>query len=70
MLLPLFVPLAVLSLLAGRLTARYGARPVMLGAAVVAAGGQLCLLLISVNAGCSTCPRAPGVTWQSGRVTV
>jgi MFS transporter, DHA2 family, methylenomycin A resistance protein len=51
MLLPLFVPLAVLSLLAGRLTARYGARPVMLGAALVAAAGQLCLLLISVNAG-------------------
>jgi DHA2 family methylenomycin A resistance protein-like MFS transporter len=50
MLLPLFVPLAVLSLLAGRLTARYGARPVMLGAALAAAG-QLCLLLISVNAG-------------------
>ena len=51
MLLPLFVPLAVLSLSAGRLTARYGARPVMLGAALVAAAGQLCLLLISVNAG-------------------
>jgi DHA2 family methylenomycin A resistance protein-like MFS transporter len=51
MLLPLFVPLAVLSLLAGRLTARYGARPVMLGAALVGAAGQLCLLLISVDAG-------------------
>ncbi len=51
MLLPLFVPLAVLSLLAGRLTARYGAQPVMLGAALVAAAGQLCLLLISVKAG-------------------
>ncbi|HEX3491133.1 MAG TPA: MFS transporter, partial [Streptosporangiaceae bacterium] len=51
MLLPLFVPLAVLSLFAGRLTARYGARPVMLGAALVGAAGQLGLLLISVNAG-------------------
>jgi DHA2 family methylenomycin A resistance protein-like MFS transporter len=51
MLLPLFVPLALLSLLAGRLTARYGARPVMLGAALTAAAGQLCLLLISVDAG-------------------
>lgn len=51
MLLPLFVPLAVLSVLAGRLTARYGARPVMLGAALTAAAGQLCLLLISVDAG-------------------
>lgn len=51
MLLPLFVPLAALSLFAGRLTARYGARPVMLGAALVAAAGQLCLLLVSVDAG-------------------
>jgi MFS transporter, DHA2 family, methylenomycin A resistance protein len=51
MLLPLFVPLSVLSLFAGRLTARYGPRPVMLGAALVGAAGQLCLLLISVNAG-------------------
>jgi DHA2 family methylenomycin A resistance protein-like MFS transporter len=51
LLLPLFVPLAALSLFAGRLTARHGARPVMLGAALVAAAGQLCLLLISVNTG-------------------
>jgi MFS transporter, DHA2 family, methylenomycin A resistance protein len=51
MLLPLFVPLSALSLFAGRLTARYGARPVMLGAALVAAAGQLCLLLVSVSAG-------------------
>src|SRR5581483_4727910 len=51
MLLPLFAPLAVLSPLAGRLTARHGARPVMLGAALIAAAGQLCLLLISVTAG-------------------
>lgn len=51
MLLPLFVPLSVLSLLAGRLTARYGPRPVMLGAALVGAAGQLCLLLISADAG-------------------
>ena len=50
MLLPLFVPLAVLSPLAGGLTVRYGARPVMLGAALAAAAGQLCLLLISVDA--------------------
>lgn len=51
MLLPLFVPLAALSPFAGRLTARYGARPVMLGAALVAAAGQQCLLLVSAGAG-------------------
>ncbi len=51
MLLPLFAPLGVLSPLAGRLTARHGARPVMFGAALAAAAGQLCLLLISVTAG-------------------
>lgn len=54
MLLPLFVPLAVLSPLAGRLTARHGPRPVMLGAAIVGAAGQLCLLLITPT---STYPR-------------
>lgn len=47
MLLPLFVPLATLSPLAGRLTARHGPRPVLLAGAVLAASGQLCLLLIT-----------------------
>jgi len=47
MLLPLFVPLAVLSPLAGRLTARHGPRPVLLAGAVLAAAGQLCLLFVS-----------------------
>lgn len=47
MLLPLFVPLAVLSPLAGRLTARHGPRPVLLTGAVLAAAGQLCLLLVN-----------------------
>jgi MFS transporter, DHA2 family, methylenomycin A resistance protein len=47
MLLPLFAPLAVTSPLAGRLTARYGPRPVMLTGAAIAAAGQLCLLLVT-----------------------
>lgn len=38
-------------MIAGRLTARYGARPVILAAALTSAAGQLCLLLISVSAG-------------------
>jgi MFS transporter, DHA2 family, methylenomycin A resistance protein len=46
-LLPLFAPLAVASPFAGRLTARYGPRPVMLGAAIVAAAGQTALLLVT-----------------------
>lgn len=49
MLLPLFVPAAAAAPLAGRLTARYGPRPVMLGASIIAAAGQLCLLAITVT---------------------
>ena len=51
MLLPLFAPLAVTSPLAGRLTARYGPRPVMLAGAAIAAAGQLCLLLVTPATG-------------------
>jgi DHA2 family methylenomycin A resistance protein-like MFS transporter len=51
MLLPLFAPLAVTSPLAGRLTARHGPRPVMLAGAAIAAGGQLCLLLVTPATG-------------------
>lgn len=54
MLLPLFVPLAALSPLAGRLTARHGPRLVLLAGAILAAAGQLCLLLVSTT---STYPR-------------
>ena len=50
MVLPLFAPLAVTSPLAGRLTARYGPRPVMLTGAAIAAAGQLCLLLVTPSA--------------------
>jgi DHA2 family methylenomycin A resistance protein-like MFS transporter len=53
-LLPLFVPLAALSPLAGRLTARHGPRPVLVAGAVLAGTGQLCLLLVSTT---STYPR-------------
>lgn len=48
-LLPLFVPLAALSPLAGRLTARHGPRPVLLAGALLAAAGQLCLLFVSTT---------------------
>jgi len=51
MLLPLFAPLAMTSPLAGRLTARYGPRPVMLAGAAIAAAGQLCVLLVTPGAG-------------------
>ena len=51
MLLPLFAPLAVTSPLAGRLTARYGPRPVLLAGAAIAAAGQLCLLLVTPATG-------------------
>ena len=51
MLLPLFLPPVIASPLAGRLTARSGPRPVMLGAAAVASAGQLCLLLVTPAAG-------------------
>ncbi|HEX4094121.1 MAG TPA: MFS transporter [Trebonia sp.] len=51
MLLPLFAPLAVMSPLAGRLTARHGPRPVMLAGAAVAGAGQLCLLMVTPATG-------------------
>jgi DHA2 family methylenomycin A resistance protein-like MFS transporter len=51
MLLPLFVPLAVLSPLAGRLTARHGPRPVLLTGAALAAAGQLSLLAVTPASG-------------------
>jgi DHA2 family methylenomycin A resistance protein-like MFS transporter len=51
MLLPLFVPLAALSPLAGRLTARSGPRPVLLAGAVLAAAGQLSLLAVTPASG-------------------
>jgi MFS transporter, DHA2 family, methylenomycin A resistance protein len=51
MLVPLFAPLALTSPVAGRLTARYGPRPVMLAGAAVAAAGQLCVLLVTPATG-------------------
>ncbi len=47
LLLPMFVPIALLSPLAGRLTARHGPRPVLFAGAIFAAVGQLCLLLVT-----------------------
>jgi MFS transporter, DHA2 family, methylenomycin A resistance protein len=51
MLLPLFVPLTVLAPLAGRLSARHGARPVMFAGAAIAGLGQLGLLAVTPTAG-------------------
>jgi MFS transporter, DHA2 family, methylenomycin A resistance protein len=49
--LPLFVPLAVLAPVAGRLTARFGPRPAMFAGAVLAGAGQLCLLAVTPAGG-------------------
>lgn len=51
MLLPLFVPPAVMSPLAGRLTARHGPRPAMFAGAALAAAGQVCLLAVTTATG-------------------
>jgi MFS transporter, DHA2 family, methylenomycin A resistance protein len=51
MLLPLFVPMAVLSPLAGRLTARHGPRPVLVAGAALAAAGMLGLTAVTPDGG-------------------
>jgi DHA2 family methylenomycin A resistance protein-like MFS transporter len=51
MLLPLFAPMAVLSPLAGRLTARYGPRPVLAAGAALAAAGMLGLTAVTPDGG-------------------
>lgn len=51
MLLPMFVPIAILSPVAGRLTARHGSRLPMIAGAVVSGLGELCLLLVSPHSG-------------------
>jgi MFS transporter, DHA2 family, methylenomycin A resistance protein len=48
-LLPLFIPLAALAPLAGRLAARYGPRPAILTGAVLAGVGEAALMLIGAN---------------------
>lgn len=47
MLLPLFVPLAVMAPLTGRIVARTGPRPPMLAGLALGAAGGLCLLLVT-----------------------
>ena len=47
MLLPLFVPLAVMAPLTGRIVARSGPRPPMLAGLAVGAAGCLCLFLVT-----------------------
>jgi MFS transporter, DHA2 family, methylenomycin A resistance protein len=51
MLVPLFVPMVLLSPVAGRLNARYGPRPPMFAGAALAAAGQLCLLAVTPAGG-------------------
>ncbi|WP_344161931.1 MFS transporter [Nocardiopsis rhodophaea] len=49
MLLPLFIPLAICAPLTGRLAARYGPRPPMLGGLLLGAFGAACLPMIGPN---------------------
>ncbi|GAA3597277.1 MFS transporter [Kribbella ginsengisoli] len=49
--LPLFVPLAVLGPVAGRVTARFGPRAPMSAGLVLGAGGSVCLLLVGAHSG-------------------
>lgn len=51
MMLPLFVPMAAIAPLAGRLTARHGPRPAMFAGAALSAAGQLCLLAVAPATG-------------------
>jgi DHA2 family methylenomycin A resistance protein-like MFS transporter len=51
MMLPLFVPMAAIAPLAGRLTARHGPRPAMFAGATLSAAGQLCLLAVTPATG-------------------
>lgn len=70
LLLPLFVPLAILSPLAGRLTARHGPRPVVLTGAILACAGQLSLLLVTTGTGyASLLPALIGVGLGIGVAT-
>ncbi|MCR6486794.1 MFS transporter [Amycolatopsis sp. OK19-0408] len=49
--LPLFVPLAALAPVAGRLTGRFGPRPLMVAGLAIGALGMLNLLLVGENSG-------------------
>ncbi len=51
MLLPLFIPLAVCAPFTGRLAARYGPRPPMLGGLLLGTAGTACLLLLQPDSG-------------------
>jgi DHA2 family methylenomycin A resistance protein-like MFS transporter len=69
-LLPLFVPLAVLAPLAGRLTGRFGPRPVLItGAAVAAAGAAALGLLGPAGSALVVLPTMLGLGIGSGLFT-
>lgn len=59
--LPIFVPLAVLSPVAGALTARYGPRPPLLAGALLAAAGEAGLLAAGTGGYLSLLPALLGV---------
>jgi MFS transporter, DHA2 family, methylenomycin A resistance protein len=70
LLLPLFVPVAIMSPLAGRLTARCGPRPALFAGAALYIAGQLCLLLVTPASGyLRVLPALLGVSFGLGMFT-
>jgi MFS transporter, DHA2 family, methylenomycin A resistance protein len=70
LLLPLFVPVVIMSPLAGRLTARRGPRPAMFAGAALYIAGQLCLLLVTPASGyLRVLPALLGVSFGLGMFT-
>ena len=69
-LLPLFVPVVIISPLAGRLTARHGPRPALFAGAALYIAGQLCLLLVGPGPGYPRLlPALLGVSFGLGMFT-
>jgi MFS transporter, DHA2 family, methylenomycin A resistance protein len=70
LLLPLFVPVVIMSPPAGRLTARRGPRPAMFAGAALYIAGQLCLLLVTPASGyLRVLPALLGVSFGLGMFT-
>lgn len=70
LLLPLFVPVVVMSPVAGRLTARRGPRPALFAGATLSIAGQLCLLLVTPAGGyLRLLPALLGVSFGLGLFT-
>jgi len=70
LLLPLFVPVVIMSPLAGRLTARHGPRPALFAGAALYIAGQLSLLLVTPASGyLRVLPALLGVSFGLGLFT-